>query len=82
MSLREHVEFQVKYAFDQLKTPVIVDSAELLIEDFNGNFTRINFTNEDDFYVKFNKQKAISKVLVGYTDDGEQVSIFEGKNFL
>lgn len=79
-SLHDRVEWKIKEAYQVLHTPCVLDSAELEVEQDPNVFVRQPFGSEDleEFAKKFQNRRAIARVLVGYTENGENVHFFQG----
>ncbi len=79
-NLQEHVEWKIKEAYKVLHSPCVLDSAEIDVEESPDVFVPQPFSKEDleEFVNKFQKRRAIARVLVGYTENGEDVHFFQG----
>jgi len=79
-TLRDDVEWKVKEAYNILGCPVVLDSAAIEVEE-DGKFVTVeyNVIGETEFVKKYQGCRAITRVWVAFTENGEEVDSFEGK---
>jgi inosine/xanthosine triphosphate pyrophosphatase family protein len=77
---RDTVRWRVHEAYKVLQTPVVLDTAVIQIEQDSEVYKTEDYDQEqeDQFVKNFNGKNAMILVVVGYSENGHDIFLFEG----